>query len=103
MKAFEDARKREKYERGREALDNFKSSLERLKNLEVYNEEDERLWRDCHRDIMTLEEERKKVAEELEESKEELKIINEKLDEAERDFRVLSERKKIWMRKLNRS
>ncbi len=94
MKAFEDARKREKYERGREALDNFKSSLERLKNLEVYNEEDERLWRDCHRDIMTLEEERKKVAEELEESKEELKTINEKLDEAERDFRVLSERKK---------
>ena len=62
--------------------------------MEVYNEEDERLWRDCHRDIMTLEEERKKVAEELEESKEEFKIINEKLDEAERDFRVLSERKK---------
>ena len=54
MKAFEDARKREKYERGREALDNFKSSLERLKNLEVYNEEDERLWRDCHLSLIHI-------------------------------------------------
>ncbi|MDI3543063.1 MAG: repair protein SbcC/Rad50 [Candidatus Atribacteria bacterium] len=94
IRALEDARKREKYEKGREALDNFKSSVEQLKNLGVYNEEDERLWGDCNRDIKNLVEEREKTSEELEESKEEFKIINEKLDEIECDFRVLSERKK---------
>jgi len=94
IKAFEDARKREKYEKGRDALDNFASSLSRLKNLEIYNEEDERLWSDCNRDIKAFEEERKRVAKELEESKEELKLANKKLDEVEGDFRVLSEKKK---------
>ena len=94
IKSLEDARKREKYEKGKEALDKLNDALERLKNLEVYNEDDEQSWRDCEKEVKTYTEQKEKLLAELKENEKEFKEINEKLSEVERDFRVFDERKK---------
>lgn len=94
LKMLEDARRREEYEKGKEALDNLKNSLEKLKGLEIYNEEDERLWRDCERDIKTYCEEKEKILTDLQKNEEESKETSGKLSEVERDFRIFDERKK---------
>jgi len=94
IKSLEDARKREKYEKGKEALDNLKESLDNLKGLEIYNEEDEQLWRDCEKDIKTYGEDKEKSLTDLQRKEEEFKETSDKLTEVERDFRVFGERKK---------
>jgi DNA repair exonuclease SbcCD ATPase subunit len=94
IKSLENARKREKYEKGKKSLDNLKESLEKLGDLEIYNEEDKQLWRDCEKYIKTYGEEKKKGFIEIQKNEKEFKEISEKLSEIERDFRVLDERKK---------
>jgi uncharacterized protein YhaN len=92
--SLEDARKREKYEKGKEALDNLKKSLEELKGLEIYNEEDGQLWRDCEKDIKTFDGRKKELLAELKEKENRFKETSEKLSEVKRDFRVFNERKR---------
>lgn len=94
IKSLEDARKREKYEKGKEALDNLKESLEKLKSLEIYNEEDEQLWRDCEKDIKTYNGEKEALLTDFKEKEKEFEETSEELNEIERDFRVFDERKK---------
>lgn len=94
IESLEDARKREKYEKGKKALDNLKESLKKLKSLEIYNEEDKQLWRDLEKEIKNRNEEKEGLLKELQENEKALNEINEKLNEIERDFRVFDERKK---------
>ncbi len=91
---LENARKREKYKRGREALDRLKKSLERLKELEIYDEDDELLWRDCEREIQNYEVEKEKLFKDLKENEKKLKEITEKLVEKGKNFLVFVERKR---------
>lgn len=94
IKNFEDARKREKYEEGKKALDNLKKALEKLKDLNIYNEEDEQLWRDSEKDIKRYSKEKEKLLAELKEKERELKEISEKLSELEGNFQILEGRRK---------
>jgi uncharacterized protein YhaN len=94
IKNLEDARKRGKYEKGKEALKKLIGSQEKYKQLEIYNESDEQLWRDCEKDLRTFDEEKKKIFVELKKNEGELKEITEKLGNAERDFKVFDDRKK---------
>jgi len=94
IKSLEDARKREKYEKGKEALDKLKDALERYKQLEIYNENDEQLWREREKDAKNYGEEEKKDLIELQKNEEEFKEISEKLSEAEKEFWIFDNRKK---------
>jgi uncharacterized protein YhaN len=94
IKSLEDARKREKYEKGKKALDKLEGALERYKQLEIYNEDDEQLWREYEKDLKNFDEEKKNTLAELKKNEEELKETIEKLSEVERDFRVFDDRKK---------
>lgn len=94
IESFENARKREKYEKGKKALNSLKDALGRFKDLEVYNENDKQSWRDCERDAQTHNEEKERLLTELEKVEQEFNKIGEKLNGKERDFRVLDERKK---------
>jgi len=94
IESLEDARKREKYEKGKEALTKFKDALEKFKDLEIYNEDNEQLWRDCERDIQTYNGEKEKLLTELKRNEKEFKEISEKLSKKEVFFQVLDERKK---------
>ena len=92
--SLEDARKREKYETGRKALEKLKESLENLNKLKVYKQEDEQLWRDCENEIEIFNKDEQKTLAELKKNEEEFKETAEKLSETERDFKVFDNRKK---------
>ncbi len=94
IKNLEIARKREKYEQAKEALDNLANALKDCKRLEIYNESDERLWRSCEQDVKIHTEEKGNLLAEIKEAEEELKEMTGKLDSAEESVRVLDERKK---------
>lgn len=92
---LEDAQRREKYEKGIEALKRLKNALKELKKLELYNEDDERKFRDLERDIQNANEEIKKHLSDLKTKDEELKNCKRSREESEKHLRVLNERRKI--------
>lgn len=94
IKSLEDARKREKYEKGKEALDNLKKSLEGFKDLEVYNEKEEQLWRQCENEIKTYSGEKAMLLQELGKKQQEFEKISEELSKAEIDFQVFEVKKR---------
>ncbi len=94
LNGLEDARKRKRYEEGKAALETILSSSKELEGLEVYNEKDKELYRDCERDMEIYKKEREKLKAELDEKKKELKEKKEKWKGKERELQVLKGRKK---------
>jgi DNA repair exonuclease SbcCD ATPase subunit len=94
LEILEIARKREKYEIGKKALEKLKESLEKLKDLENYNDKDWELWKDCEKVIKEYISQKEDELKKLKEKEIEQKEINEKLNAIERDFRILEEKKK---------
>jgi uncharacterized protein YhaN len=94
IKNLEDARKRELYEKGKNALDELTNALEEMKGLEVYNESEKQLWRDCEKEIKSGGEQKEGYLTELRQLEGQLRKTIEALTEAEREFRIVGERKK---------
>jgi len=94
IEEFEEAGKREKYEKGKEALQALKRAFVKSKDLEVYNEEDSQFWRDNERDIKTGEKEKKQLLVELKEKERRFQKTSENLKEREQEFHTFKERKK---------
>ena len=94
IERLDHARKREKYEKGKEALDSLREFLEKLKDLEIYNEKDEQLWRDCEKDIEKYSKEKEEVSAKLRKKEEELEKISEKLTKKEQNFQILKDKKR---------
>jgi DNA repair exonuclease SbcCD ATPase subunit len=94
MEILEDARKREKYEITKKALDTLKDSRKRYRELGIYNEGDEQFWRLSERDIKTLTEGRKRLLQELGTYARWLQATTEEFHKIETEFRVLDERKR---------
>jgi chromosome segregation ATPase len=91
---LENARKREKYEKGKESLDKLTVTLGKFNHLEIYNENDRQIWRDGEKEVKTYSEEKEGLLTALQQNQEEFKETNEKLREVEIDFQVLDDRKK---------
>jgi len=94
LRNLEDARKREEYEKGKEALDKLTGALEKMKGLEIYNEGDKQLWRDCENEIKTQGEQRGRSLAELRELEGQLQETSKKLGEVQREFTILDDRRK---------
>ncbi len=94
IESIENARKREKYQAGERALNIVKESLKKVKHLEIYNQDDEQLWRDCEKDLIRYKEEREGYLLELKGKEGELARINKELKEKEEEFRILDDRKR---------
>lgn len=93
LEELSDARKREKFEKGQEALQNLKDSRGKLVDLKCYNDNDKDSWRDCERDLESRGSEKEKILGELIENGEELKEITENIDSAQVSFKILMDRK----------
>jgi exonuclease SbcC len=91
---LEDARKREKYTKGKEALDRLGAALQRAGQLKKFNEDDAQQWRDCERDIERHREEKETLAAELKGNEQRFKGIDKALGDKMREFRIFEERKK---------
>ena len=94
IEEFEEAGKREKYEKGKEALQALKRAFVKSKDLEVYNEEDSQFWRDNERDIKTGEKEKEQLLVELKEKERRFQEASEDLKQREQEFHTFKERKK---------
>jgi uncharacterized protein YhaN len=94
IERFEEAGKREKYEKGKEALKALKRAFVKSKDLEVYNERDSQLWRDNERDIKTGEKEKEQLLVELNEKERRFQKTSENLKQREQEFHIFKERKK---------
>lgn len=94
IESFEHAQKREKYGKGKKALDKLNEALEKLRRLDIYNKDHEQTWRRCENDIENRNVEKIELLTDIEQNKKELKEINERLREKKRDFEVFDERKK---------
>ena len=92
---MENARKRELYEKGKEALNKLKEALKEYKQLERYQEDEEQIWRENERRIEEYIENRDKLLDELKERENNLKKIKEQLNEEKVNFRIMEERKNI--------
>ncbi len=93
--AFEDARKREKFEKGKQALIILTTGLKELNDLELFNEEDEKFWENNEISIKFHKEERERAFIELTNKEKELRELKKELIDRERSFFILQERKKI--------
>ncbi len=82
IKKLEDA-----YKKGKEVLDKLNKYLDEFKDLEIYNETDEQLWKNCEEDIKNSNIEKGRLLTDLNKKEEELK-------ETEKNFKVLDEIKK---------
>jgi len=91
---LENARKREKYEKGKGALDKLKEAFEEFRDLKIYNEDDKQLWRDHERDSQKYNKEKEIFSAEVKEIEKEFKDTTKELNGVERDFRIFDERKK---------
>jgi len=97
LEMFEQARRREKYEKGKRALKILRQSLEKTRAMVVYNKEDEELWRDSQRDIKANKEEKEKLEAKLRGREEAFRATSEELKEKEAELRTFEER----IRKVN--
>ena len=91
---FEEAGKRERYEKGKEALKSLKGALVTSEDLEVYCEGDSQTWRDNERDVKAGEKEREQSFLEFNEKEKKFQETSDDLKEREQEFRIFKERKK---------
>ncbi len=93
--AFENARKREKFEKGKQALITLTTSLMKLNDLEMFNEEDEKFWENNEISMKFHKEERERAFIEFTNKEKKLRDSRKELINKERIFYILQERKKI--------
>jgi exonuclease SbcC len=91
---LEDARRREKYEKGRDAFGKLETAKEKLSELRLYNEDDEQIWRDSERNIQIRREAKEALITKLRKAEQELKEIDERLGEKKGELQVLEDRKR---------
>lgn len=91
---LEDARRREQYEKGKDAVDKLSEAIENVKGLEIYNQSDWQLWRDRKKAIEDNGKEKNELVVELENMKREIPQTTEVLRKGEEEFRILEERKR---------
>ena len=94
LQDLEDARRRERYETGKDALEKLTDGMRQLKSLEVYNENDEQLWRDCEKEIEKYAEQVKGYLHEMQGLQAQFDEVSQKLSQQEREFKVFEDRKR---------
>lgn len=93
IEELEEARKREIYEKGSKALEKIKEALQKIKDLDILNDDDQELWRDSEREVATFTEQKKEQGQDLRQNTTNLKKMGDELAKKERDFQILKERK----------
>lgn len=92
--SFEDARKRDKYEKGNKACQDAKLANQELKGLAVFTDEEVGLWAGSEKEISDLSKEHSRLEQEVAGKKVDHTKQIEELDEDTLSFQSLTERKK---------
>lgn len=94
LESFEEARKREQYEKGKASWEELQEALKGIKNMEIYNDTDEQLWRDCEKDIKDKSKENEDLFLELSDVGKTFQEVGKGLNEKEKIFQIFNGRKK---------
>lgn len=95
LENFENARKREIYEKGIEAFNILKENKKQIDTLEVFNELDREHWRDIERDLKASIEIKEQLRIELAENKNKLDDLKNQLKDKELEFQIPEKKNKI--------
>ncbi len=91
---FDEARKRERFEKGKDALDELENAVRELEPLEIFNNEDFQLWQESEKAISNANTEKSELIKRLQENETLLQTGIKERQEKEREFRVISEQKR---------
>jgi hypothetical protein len=94
LEIFEDARKREKYEKGTKAYEALISAQQNLRELEGYSNEDAKLWEACERDIERWKKDMEGLQSEVDANKSEFEQKRKALNNMRIEIELVRDRKK---------
>ncbi len=95
LENYENARKREIYEKGIEALNILKENKNQIEALEIYNEKDRENWRDNEREQKRDFENKEKLIAKLDKYKKDLNGLKDQLKDQELEFQIPEKENKI--------
>jgi len=93
IKEYEDARKRENYEKGTSALHELEEAESKVTLLKSYNESDEERWRASEREVSRLAEENRELKDDFLRRETEIKNVQVDLDNSDKAFILMEEKK----------
>lgn len=91
--SLEDARKREKYEKGKEALNAIRNAQDSHENLKIYDETKEQEWRDSERNIGLFQIDLTALNNNLSALEEDFVSLDKELNEKNIEFQILRDKK----------
>ena len=95
LENYENARKREIYEKGIEALNILKENKKQIEILGVFNEKDRENWRDFEREQKRDFENKERLNAKLDKNKIDLNDLRDQLKDQELEFQIPEKEKKI--------
>jgi exonuclease SbcC len=93
IREYEDARKRENYEKGTSALHELEEAESKVLLLKSYNESDEERWRASEREVSRLTEENRELKDDFLKKETEIKNVQVDLDNSDKAFTLMEEKK----------
>jgi len=91
---FDEARKRERFEKGKDALEKLESAVQKLEPLEIFSNEDLQLWQESETTMSSANTEKSELIKRLQENETLLQSGIKERQAKERDFQVISEQKR---------
>lgn len=95
LENYENARKREIYEKGIEALNILNTNKKQIEILEVFNEKDRENWRDFEREQKRDFENKERLNAKLDKNKKDLNDLRDQLKDQELEFQIPEKEKNI--------
>jgi DNA repair exonuclease SbcCD ATPase subunit len=99
---YENARKREIYEKGIKALDESQENQNQIKILEVYHEKDKENWKDFERELNRNLEIKNKLITNLDEYRRDISEKSEELKKKESEFQIPNKKKTVLQEEIKR-
>lgn len=93
VKGLEDARNREKYEKGKNELVELEELSEKLKDLQVYDDKTQQTWRDQKKNKGFYIEQKENEKKYLKKNEDKLEAVTKELKEKQAKFKTLQKRK----------
>ncbi len=100
LENYENARKREIYEKGIEALNILRENKKKIDTLEVFNEKDRENWRDFEREQKRDIENKKNLNAKLDKYKNDLSELKVQLRDLELDFQIPEKENRILVEEI---
>ena len=94
LSTLEGARKREKYEKGKDVIEKLQQYLEEYRQLETYQEDDRQLWWGCARDFNSYSQEKEQLIQQLKGNELKLEDTAGELSNEQRDFEIAEQTKR---------